>query len=46
MTRDLILSLLRSGNDGAQILQILEAIASDEAPAVPTAEPTLEALEF
>ena len=29
MTRDLALSLLRAGNDGAQILQILETLTSE-----------------
>ena len=33
MTRDLALSLLRSGNDGAEILQILDTIADTEADA-------------
>ncbi len=44
MTRDLALSLLRSGNDGAQILQILETIAADDT--MPTAEPTAEEIQF
>lgn len=43
MTRDLALSLLRSGNDGAQILQILETIA---APEDGTAEPTDQEIQF
>lgn len=43
MSRELALSLLRSGNNGDQILQILETIASDD---VTIAEPTLDALEF
>ena len=29
MTRDLALSLLRTGNDGNQILQILETLTAD-----------------
>ena len=29
MTRDLALSLLRTGNDGSSILQILETITAD-----------------
>lgn len=33
MTRDLALSMLRSGNDGAEILQILDTIADTEADA-------------
>lgn len=38
MTRELALSLLRAGNDGAQILQILETIAAPEDGTEPTAE--------
>ena len=43
MTRDLALSLLRSGNDGAELLQILETIATDDGS---DAEPTLEEIQF
>jgi hypothetical protein len=43
MTRDLALSLLRSGANGAQILQILETITSPEDG---TAEPTAEEIQF
>ena len=43
MSRELALSLLRSGSTGEQILQILETIASDD---VTIAEPTLDPLEF
>jgi hypothetical protein len=45
MTRDLALSLLRSGNDGAQILQILETIATDQ-DGTPAGEPTAEEIQF
>ena len=45
MSRELALSLLRSGNTGDQILQILETITSGDAD-VTIAEPTLEPLEF
>ena len=44
MTRDLALALLRSGNDGDSILQILETIAADDA--APAGEPTLEEVQF
>ena len=44
MSRDLALSLLRSGNDGAEILQILETIAADDDGS--DAEPTLEEIQF
>jgi hypothetical protein len=43
MTRDLALSLLRSGNNGDEILQILETIASPEDSA---AEPTADPIQF
>lgn len=47
MSRDLALSLLRSGNNGDQILQILETITNPEGnDGMPIAEPTLEPLEF
>ena len=38
MTRELALSLLRSGVNGAQILQILETITAPEDDAAPTLE--------
>lgn len=43
MSRELALSLLRSGNTGDQILQILETIATPEAQST---EPTLEEIQF
>jgi hypothetical protein len=49
MTRDLALSLLRSGNNGAQILQILDSIvlgdSVDECDEY-GADPTLDAIDF
>jgi hypothetical protein len=49
MTRDLALSLLRSGNNGDQILQILDSIvlgdSVDECDEY-GAEPTLDAIDF
>jgi hypothetical protein len=45
MTRELALSMLRSGNDGAQMLQILENIAADQDGA-PAGEPTAEEIQF
>ena len=43
MTADLALSLLRRGANGAEILEILETIASPESDA---AEPTAEEIQF
>lgn len=43
MSRDLAISLLRSGSTGDEILQILETLASDETV---TAEPTLDEIQF
>jgi len=49
MTRDLALSLLRSGNNGEQILQILDSIilgdSVDECDEY-SADPTLDAIDF
>ena len=45
MSRELALSLLRSGNNGTELLQILETLATDDAD-VTIAEPTLDPLEF
>jgi hypothetical protein len=49
MTRDLALSLLRSGNDGNSILQILETLTSDAEQAgadAATSAPTLQEVQF
>lgn len=45
MTRDLMLSLLRQGDSGEQILAILETIASDQ-QSTDTKQPTLEPIAF
>ena len=49
MTRDLALSLLRSGNNGEQILQILDTLvlgdSVDECDEY-GADPTLDAIDF
>lgn len=49
MTRDLALSLLRSGNNGDQILQILDTLvlgdSVDECDEY-GADPTLDAIDF
>ncbi len=46
MSRDVMISLLRKGNNGSQILDILNSIANNEEPAIIKAQPTLEPLEF
>jgi hypothetical protein len=43
MSRELALSLLRQGENGDQILQILETIAAPEAQ---SAEPTDQEIQF
>ncbi len=43
MTRDLALSLLRSGSNGDEILQILETIATPEDE---SAQPTADPIQF
>ena len=44
MSKSIMISLLRKGNTGNEILEILEAIVSDDMSQVN--EPTLEELEF
>jgi hypothetical protein len=49
MTRDLALSLLRTGNDGNQILQILETLTADAEQASADdaiSAPTLQEVQF
>jgi hypothetical protein len=50
MTKTIAISLLSKGNNGNQILEILNAISQDSeqqsASVNPVAAPTLEALEF
>jgi len=49
MSRELMISLLRKGNTGEQILDILDSLVADTdntEPATFTAEPTLYELEF
>lgn len=44
MTKDVLVSMLRQGNTGNEILQILDVLASDESAA--NVEPTLEEIQF
>lgn len=51
MSKQVLISMLRQGNTGNEILSILDVIANDtvaDAPEadVPTAEPTLEWINF
>ena len=46
MTRELALSLLRQGNNGAQILSILEGLEDGERIAQESAEPTDQEIQF
>ena len=50
MSRDVMISLLRKGQNGNQILDILEAISTNsdniEDVQMPVAQPTLETIEF
>jgi len=47
MTKAVMISMLRKGNNGEQILEILESLASDTNVQQPaTNEPTLMELEF
>jgi hypothetical protein len=49
MSRDVILSLLRQGSNGEQILQILDSIAGGVSDSISTdsaAAPTLNPIQF
>ena len=49
MSREIMISLLRKGNTGAQILEILDSIVEDgdnTETTTFTSEPTLHELEF
>ena len=49
MSREIMISLLRKGNTGEQILEILDSIVADTdntEPATFNSEPTLHELEF
>jgi hypothetical protein len=46
MSKDVLLSMLRQGNNGQEILSILDAIVSDSVDSVDLNEPTSEEIEF
>jgi len=50
MSKQVLISMLRQGNTGNEILSILDAIASDTVSDAPVADvtsvPTLEEIEF
>lgn len=46
MSRDVMIGLLRKGQNGSQILEILDAICNNEEPVITAPQPTLEPLEF
>ena len=50
MSKQVLISMLRQGNTGAEILSILDAISSDAVSDAPVADetpmPTLEFIEF
>jgi hypothetical protein len=49
MTRNVLVSLLRQGSNGEQILQILESISSgvgDNSSSANAGEPTINPIEF
>ena len=46
MTREVLLSLLRQGSTGSEILNILDTITSGIDAGDDTAEPTLDAINF
>jgi hypothetical protein len=46
MSKDVFLAMLRQGNNGQEILSILDAISSDSVDSVDLNEPTSEEIEF
>jgi hypothetical protein len=46
MTKQLMLSMLRQGSNGVEIMKILDTIATGEETDYDGAEPTLEEIEF
>lgn len=46
MSKQVLISMLRQGNTGTEILSILDAITSDSVEEVANNEPTADVIEF
>jgi hypothetical protein len=46
MSKQVMISMLKQGNTGAEILSILDALTSDNVSEVSDNEPTLNPIEF
>ena len=46
MSKQVLISMLRQGNTGNEILQILDTLIEDNQQAVAYAEPTADVIEF
>ncbi len=46
MTKQVLISLLKQGNTGTEILSILDTLMSDESAEVSISEPTADPIEF
>ncbi len=46
MTRSMMITMLQQGNTGAEILQILDALSTDESQEVSINEPTADPIDF
>lgn len=46
MTRSMMLSMLRQGNTGDELLQILDALIADDSAEVSINEPTADPIDF
>lgn len=46
MSKQVLISLLAQGNTGAEILQILDTLITDNQEAIAYAQPTADVIEF
>jgi len=46
MSNEVLISMLRQGNNGEEILSILDAITADSMDCSPMNDPTLDEIEF